>query len=181
MIRSLNTRDTARVLWLTGAPGIGKTTVIERVAEARAGSRLAGFYTEEICEHGVREGFRLANFRDDSAVMAHVEFPKRYCVGRYGVDVSAIDEIAAAALSPALPVDIYLIDEVGKMECMSRRFVHALRTLLNQPTTVVGTIGRAGGGVIAELKRWPGSALWEVTRENRNGLPSHVLAWLDKD
>lgn len=177
----MNERDAARVLWLTGAPGVGKTTLIKRLAEAVANCSLGGFYTEEIRRDGAREGFRLANFRGDTAVMAHVEFPKRYRVGRYGVNVAAIDAIAGAALSAALPVDLYLIDEVGKMECMSEVFVHALRALLNEPTTVIGTISQAGGGLVAELKQRPGSTLWEVTRENRDGLPIDVLAWLDQD
>jgi nucleoside-triphosphatase THEP1 len=33
-------------LLLTGRSGIGKTTVIRRVAEALHGERIAGFYTE---------------------------------------------------------------------------------------------------------------------------------------
>ena len=46
-----------RVLLLMGVPGIGKTTVIRRVAARLKGRRLGGFYTEEIREDGVRRGF----------------------------------------------------------------------------------------------------------------------------
>ena len=35
-----------RVLLFTGAPGIGKTTVVRRVAARLEGRRLKGFYTE---------------------------------------------------------------------------------------------------------------------------------------
>ena len=171
----------APVLWLTGAPGVGKTTVIARVAETLVDGRPGGFYTEEIREHGVRQGFRLQSFRGGSAVMAHVKFTSHPCVGRYGVDVAAVDTLASAALAPDPLLKLYLVDEVGKMECMSARFVAALHALLNRPTTVVGTIARFGGGVIAELKRWPGSTLWEVTRENREGLPGRVLTWLGRE
>jgi nucleoside-triphosphatase len=114
-----------RVLWLTGAPGVGKTTVIQRVAEALSDQHLGGFYTEEIRHGGIRQGFRLESFRGGSAVMAHVELPKRYRVGRYGIDLDAIDELSSAALSREPPADIYLVDEVGKMECMSACFSQA--------------------------------------------------------
>lgn len=166
------------VLWLTGAPGVGKTTVIQRVAKALPDQSLGGFYTEEIRHGDIRQGFRLEDFRGGSAVMAHVEFPKCYRVGRYGVDVGAIDELSSSALSREPPADIYLVDEVGKMECLSTRFIHALRTLLDGPCTIVGTIARSGGGLIADLKRRPDSTLWEVSRDNREEMPARVLAWL---
>ncbi len=166
------------MLWLTGVPGIGKTTVIQRVAEALPNRSLGGFYTEEIRDGGVRQGFRLESFCGDSAVMAHVDFPKRYRVGRYGVDVAAIDELSSTALSREALPDIYLVDEVGKMECMSTRFVRELLALLDTPCTIVGTIARYGGGLIADLKRRPGSTLWEITYANRREMPTRVLAWL---
>ncbi len=166
------------VLWLTGAPGVGKTTVIQRVAEALPNQSLGGFCTEEIRHEGIRQGFRLEGFRGGSAVMAHVEFPKRYRVGRYGVDVGAIDELSSTALSREPPADIYLVDEVGKMECMSTRFIDALSGLLDGPCAIVGTIARTGGEPIADLKQWLGSTLWEVTRDNREEMPTRVLAWL---
>ncbi len=39
-------------------------------------------------------------------------------------------------------------------------------------------IGLRGGGFVAEVKRSKGCLLWEVTRVNRNELPSRVVAWL---
>jgi nucleoside-triphosphatase len=36
---------TGRVLLITGMPGVGKTTLIRRVAERLHGVRLGGFYT----------------------------------------------------------------------------------------------------------------------------------------
>jgi nucleoside-triphosphatase THEP1 len=54
------------VLLLTGAPGVGKTTVIRRVATLLETRQLRGFYTEEIREGGERRGFRLLAFRGRS-------------------------------------------------------------------------------------------------------------------
>ena len=99
-----------RVLLLMGVPGIGKTTVIRRVAARLKGRRLGGFYTEEIRENGVRRGFRLVEFDGTARVIAHVDFPKVHRVGKYGVDVEAID-LAADRLGLD-PADIYLTDEI---------------------------------------------------------------------
>ena len=43
---------------LTGHPGIGKTTVIMRLAERLVDRTLAGFYTEELRLGAQRQGFR---------------------------------------------------------------------------------------------------------------------------
>jgi nucleoside-triphosphatase THEP1 len=47
----------ARNLLLTGLPGCGKTTAVRRLVERLADLRLAGFYTQELCEAGSRVGF----------------------------------------------------------------------------------------------------------------------------
>jgi nucleoside-triphosphatase len=165
------------VLLLTGVPGIGKTTVIRRVAEQLKGRRLGGFYTEEIGEGGERRGFRLVGFDRTERVISHVDFPKIHRVGKYSVDFGAIDA-ATELLADDPAIQVYLVDEIGKMECLSERFVTAMRTLLIGPKPVVATIALRGGGFIAEAKRTDGAAIWEVTHANRDLLPSRALRWL---
>ena len=57
-------------------------------------------------------------------------------------------------------------------------FIRSLLAVIDGPGTIVGTIARSGGGLIADLKRWPESTLWEVTRDNRAEMPARVLSWL---
>ena len=166
------------VLLLSGVPGVGKTTVIRQVAERLSCDRLAGFYTEEIRGGGQRRGFRLKTFDGSERAIAHVDFPKHNQVGKYGVDMAAIDGIAAPALAVKSEVKIYLVDEIGKMECLSQHFLAALRTLLASNKTVVATISLRGAGPIAEVKEREDTLLWEVTRPNRNSMPERVLEWL---
>lgn len=166
------------VLLITGTPGIGKTTVVRRVASKLAASAIRGFYTEEIREGGVRQGFRLVGFNNKKDVIAHVNFPKGHRVGKYGVDVAAIDD-AAALLRPDPAADLYLVDEIGKMECLSGRFVDAMRALIAGERPVVATVGAHGSGFIAEVKRMSACQLLEVTQANRDDLPDQILAWLD--
>ena len=169
---------THRVLLITGTPGVGKTTVIRRVAERLRNVKLGGFYTEELREAGARTGFRLVDFDGHALTFAHVGFggPR---VSRYGVDVAALDARAEALLAPRPEVAVYLVDEIGKMECLSPRFVAAMRTLLASGCPVVATVAKKGAGFIAEAKRWPGATLWEVTHANRDRLPDEICAWLE--
>jgi nucleoside-triphosphatase len=165
------------VLLITGVPGVGKTTLIRRVAERLPGTRLGGFYTEELREAGARAGFRLVDFAGNALTFAHVGF-KGPRVSRYGVDVAALDARAEALLAPR-PQMLYLVDEIGKMECLSPRFVAAMRHLLASGSCVVATVAKKGEGLIDEAKRWPGATLREVTHDNRDRLPDEILAWLE--
>lgn len=167
------------ILLLTGNPGVGKTTVVCRVAERLRDRRLAGFYTEEIREHGARQGFRLTTFDGQRKIMAHVNFAKTFRVGRYGVDLDAIEAAAQACLALNDAVEVYLVDEIGKMECLSPKFIVAMRTLLNTDKAVVATIAEKGSGFIAEVKGRRDVELWRVTAANRDSLPTRVIARLN--
>src|SRR5688572_1798322 len=123
-------KGTPHILLITGAPGSGKTTLIKRVANELADRDPKGFYTEEIRERGQRQGFCLVTLNGQKRIIAHVDFAKTHRVGKYGVNVAAIDEIAASTLAPNPAVSLYLIDEIGKMECLSARFVAAMQVLL---------------------------------------------------
>ncbi len=115
------------LLLLTGRPGVGKTTVVRTLAEALPHRRLAGFYTEEVRERGRRRGFRAVTFDRWTRVIADVAHPGPARVGRYGVDVAAIDALARRSLAAVAGAEFFLIDEVGKMECHSAAFVTHLR------------------------------------------------------
>jgi nucleoside-triphosphatase len=153
---------------------------MRRVREALPGLAICGFITDEIRTGGRREGFRLETFNGESAVLAHTGIRSPYRVGRYGVDVTALDRVVDAALMPVEGVDLYLIDEIGKMECFSERFVAAIQRLLDSAYRIVATIHRGAGGFAGQVKRRPEVDLWEVTLQNRDELVGRVLAWIGR-
>jgi nucleoside-triphosphatase len=166
------------VLLLTGLPGVGKTTVIRALAARLPGIALAGFYTEEIRVAGERQGFRAVTFDGHRATMAHVAGKDGPRVGKYRVQVSVLDALADSALRPHT-TGVFLVDEIGKMECLSARFVSAMRGLLDSTSPIVATIGIRGAGFLAEVRRRADADLWQVTRRNRDEMPERALAWLE--
>ncbi|MHC4339232.1 MAG: NTPase [Planctomycetota bacterium] len=165
-----------KVLLLTGAPGVGKTTVVRKIADALADREVRGFLTREMRSHGRRVGFRIESLSGEVATMAHVEFSSPHRVGRYGVDVDTIDRIVEEALVPESTTEMHLVDEIGKMECFSHRFVAAMRLLLEAGRPLIATVALRGSGFIAEVKRRPDVEIVEVTLRNRNDLPGEIAS-----
>jgi nucleoside-triphosphatase THEP1 len=85
----------ARILLLTGAPGVGKTTLMRRLIAALEKRRIGGFTTQEMRGGGQRVGFRIVPQRGSERIMAHVDRHGSPRVGRYGVDVHAIFTVGA--------------------------------------------------------------------------------------
>src|SRR5438270_2405121 len=163
-------------LLLTGVPGVGKTTVLRRVKDRLAGRQLRGFLTDEIrSSRGDRLGFRIETLDGRTARLAGVGLRSTDRVGRYGVDVGALDAVAV----PALALEegaIYLVDEIGKMECLSGAFTDAVARLLDSPCPLIATVAQRGTGFIAQVKRHPRAELCEVTRADRDAMPAHVVS-----
>lgn len=165
-------------LLLTGPPGVGKTTVIRKIAGAIPDLTVRGFFTEEIRAGGRREGFRLETLDGDVAVLAHVDIRSPQRLGKYGVDVAALERVVDSALRLRDNVDLYLIDEIGKMECFSGRFVAAVKDLLDSPHRIVATIHRTAGGFIGSVRRRSDLEIWELTSKNREGVLNRALSWI---
>ena len=168
-------------LLLTGSPGCGKTTVLERVAEHLGDLRLAGFLTLELREHGQRVGFEAVGLGGRRVILAHVRFRSLVSVGRYGVEpYRLVPLIKEELVRPPGTVDAFLIDEIGKMECHCPQFIKTVHRILEEPVPLVASIALWGGGFIAEVKNRPDVQVVEVTQGNRQTLPGQIVAWVKK-
>jgi nucleoside-triphosphatase len=166
-------------LLLTGLPGCGKTTAVLRLIDRLSDLRLAGFYTEEIREHGHRVGFEAVGLSTrQHALLAHVRSRSRHRVGRYGVETANLARMVQAERDwLAGDVDLFVVDEVGKMELLCPEFVQTVPRLLGGPVPVVAAVAMKGGGLIAAVKARADVRVVEVTERNRDGLPAELEGW----
>jgi nucleoside-triphosphatase len=180
-VDTLKRADHTPHILITGVPGVGKSTLIRELAKRLSGYNPAGFYTEEIRDsQGTREGFRLVTFCGRQLVLSHIHHPGPYRVSRYGVDISGFEQLLTELDLGCAQSPLIVIDEIGKMECLSRRFTDDMTTLLNSPKLLIATIALKGEGFIGQVKGRPDCRLVMVTRENRDRLMSDLLSELEK-
>jgi nucleoside-triphosphatase len=163
-------------LFLTGTPGIGKTTLIRALVERLEGIACAGFYTKETKQNGHRTGFRIVALDGRETTLASLG-SRKPTVGKYSIHVEEFEKLVLRYLDPVTtPADLYVVDEIGKMELLSHSFRTRIIELLAQPTSVLATISKKGNGFIDQLKRRRDVEIIEVTRKNRDELPEQLTA-----
>ena len=151
-------------------PGSGKTTLFRRLVDQFQHLNPVGFYTAEIRQGKSRKGFRLCGLDGRSRTLAHVDLRSGYRVGKYGVDVSGLEAFLEKLPFSTLETGLVMIDEIGKMECLSDRFAEIIRAVFDSDSRLVATIALKGGGFIAELKKRHDVRLFELTHQNQDSL-----------
>ena len=166
---------TEKNLLITGRPAVGKTTLIKKISLALGDLEPVGFYTAEIKEGGVRKGFELISLDGRKQMLSHQNLGTPDRVGKYRVDVGGFEDFLESIpfFSPSSQVTI--LDEIGKMECLSVRFRRLLIDLLDSKKVVLATIGIKGTGFMETLRARRDIKLFEITEGNRDFLVFEVL------
>ena len=151
---------------ITGAPGVGKTSLLLQVMERIPEIKAAGFVTVEQRGKKGRTGFVLKTLDGGETQFASVGKGRGARVGKYLVDVETFEEVALKAIGFQSGIDLYIIDEIGPMEVLSKMFCETAKMLLkNEKVAVLATVAKSGSGFIREVKRLPGVDTVELTRE----------------
>lgn len=156
-------RETARIL-VTGSPGCGKTTLVQRLL-AELGIPVSGFITREIRESGHRTGFRIIGLSGVEETLAHLNIDTGCRVGKYGVDVEALERVIQAEFAEPM-ADLVVIDEIGKMELKSERFISLIERLWESEHAILATIISAGQPFCDRLKSDSRSEIFTLNHQN---------------
>ena len=167
-----------RNLLLTGASGVGKSTLLREVGGRLNNGKIRGFFSEAMWEGNERKGWRLTTFDGDGGTLAHVDTHSRHKMGRYGVDTVLFDRLVESQLQLDSEVVVYLVDEIGIIAPWSTKFVSAMDVLLDSSRKVIAIIRAKGDGYVRQVKDRADVEIWEITRENRELMLDSVLAWI---
>jgi nucleoside-triphosphatase THEP1 len=164
----------AKNLLLTGPPRCGKSTLVEKLVR-RLDRPLTGFFTRELREKGRRVGFSITTLDGKEGILAHESSKSQKRVGKYGVNVGDLARIAVPSMIPSSADQIVVIDEIGKMECLSPIFRETLAKVLDSENLVIGSIAQKGDAFIEKIKERKDVLLVIVSEKNRDSLVLFLL------
>ncbi|PSS29966.1 Cancer-related nucleoside-triphosphatase [Actinidia chinensis var. chinensis] len=176
---------------VTGPPGVGKTTLIIKVLESLKIShpnlKVQGFYTREIRDGSERVGFEVFTLdgrrgRLASTTNSSPESFRWPTVGRYKVDLASFESLALPELQVKEDTDLFIIDEVGKMELYSSSFFPAVLRVLESNIPLLASIPIPKGGRdvpgVARLRNHPGATIFTLNVVNRDAIKERIYAQL---
>ncbi|XAR73681.1 Nucleoside-triphosphate phosphatase [Bertholletia excelsa] len=180
-----------RCFLVTGPPGVGKTTLIIKVLESLKNShpnlKVQGFYTREIREGSERVGFEVVTVDGRRGPLASTsnsspESFKWPTVGRYKVDLASFESLALPELQIKEDTDLFIIDEVGKMELFSSLFFPAVLKVLESNVPLLASIPIPKGGRdipgVARLRNHPGANVFTLNFGNRDAIKERIYSQL---
>jgi nucleoside-triphosphatase len=96
------------------------------------------------------------------------------------VDVQGFEDflVSISFLNPS--TRLIIIDEIGKMECLSDRFKKLLNETMDSDKWVIATVALKGSGLIAEVKERSDVRLFEITKKNRDSLLKEISDFISQ-
>lgn len=174
-----------RLLFVTGRPGIGKTSVLLRAVEGlkAKGYEIGGMLSQEVREKGTRIGFEIVDFSSGRrGWLAHVNQPVGPKVSKYRVNLNDLAIIGAGSIRNAVEkAQIIIIDEIGPMELFSQAFREVVIEAVNSGKPLLGTIHfKARDPIINLIRNRNDAEIIEVTYQNRDSLHNILIEKITK-
>jgi len=166
---------------ITGMPSVGKTQTLIKIIEKiqKSGYKVEGMITEPIIEKKKRIGFYVVDWQTrEKEVFAHIEMDTKDKIGKYGVDINALESIGVPAVEKAIEdedIHVIIIDEIGKMEMLSERFCDVVIDALDSDKPIMVTLHKKSRSpLLQDVRRRDDIRILEVTPVNRNLLPYKI-------
>lgn len=183
-LRALSISRNSPKVFITGRPGIGKTTAILKIVELckRNGLKIGGMVTKEIRERGVRTGFQIIDLMGGRrGLLASIYASKGPRVGKYRVILEDLESVGVEAIEQAIAeADVVFIDEIGPMELFSQKFQETVVRALESPKPLIGTVhirARAFPFTRKILEKYKPLVI-ELSLSNRNRVPFQIYELL---
>ena len=168
-------------VFITGMPGVGKTTVVQEVIAIlkERGLKVGGIYCPEIRVGNIRVGFEIIDLLiDKRGILSHIDQSSGPKVGKYRVNIQDLSNVGVKALSQAMnEADCIVIDEIGPMEMQGRDFQEVVKHIVEGNKPVLGIIHWKMNHWLIDLIKGRGDVrIIEVTLKNRMTIPTIIAS-----
>ena len=170
----------AQNVFIAGAPGIGKTSLISRLHRDLTPLFIRGFYKEAIHEYQILKGYRLATFDFQELILAHIHIVGPNRIGEFGFNLDGFNELVSHQLTPDPKVELFLVDEIGTMECTSPQFRHMILKVMNSKIPLIATLASYNVLDILKIKDRKDISILNMTYKNRDSIWKSVLVEISK-
>ncbi len=154
-----------RHLFLTGAKGVGKSTLMRQLL-AEETEPVGGFFTQK--ENGA------IYLRRPSQPLSQEQF-LFYC--GQGGDPARFDTLGCAALAQTAGCGLLVMDELGPHEAAAAAFQAAVFRTLDGELPVLGVLQQTHSDFLQRVAAHPEVTVLTVTAENRDTLAAQLFAW----
>jgi nucleoside-triphosphatase len=139
---------------------------------------MTGFVTEELREDGHRVGFQCVTLDGRTFPLAHVRTKGPLRLGPYGVDLTGLESIGLDALTPREPGTLIVLDEIGKMECLSEVFKTRVAQLIDDDTPLIATVPAVGVGFVRRVRNSVRAKHFTMTRGETEGMAGELARFV---
>jgi nucleoside-triphosphatase len=157
---------------VTGSPGVGKSTLVQKVA-AKTGCHVGGVLARDMRFKDRRIGFELLDLASGATGVLADEVGAGPQLGKYRVHPEELDNVGARAVENAIGCDLIVVDEIGPMELSSRRFVAAVEKALSSDKPMLVVLHEWSQHRLAKKIRSTFRVV-TVTKDNRDSLAGEI-------
>ena len=136
-------------------------------------STIAGLSTPEIRRNGIRSGFKMIDLASSEETILASTSGSGPTVGKYHVNTAGVDEILQKTEASLETAEFVFIDEIGKMELLSRNFEAFIDKVFSLDKPVVAVVHRNYVSRYRSLGR-----VFVVTRNSCEDVRNSILAEL---
>ncbi|MHA1989593.1 MAG: nucleoside-triphosphatase [Candidatus Hodarchaeales archaeon] len=165
-------------IFIRGKPRSGKTTLIKEIVNTFP-ENFHGFYTNEVRKEKERVGFDVVNLKDSYTVKLARIGNQNPRIGKYTVFVDQFDHF----ISKCFEIDkspskkIWIIDEIGKMELLSKKFVLWIKSICFS-NIVIATLPYQHIHLIDEILNSKEYIIFDLNVQNRKEIKKKIMEHL---
>ncbi len=171
---------------ITGPPRCGKTTLVSRISTElkKLNNEIFGFITEEVKKGQKRIGFRAIdiNLKNECWLSRKTNKKTQYMVGSYNVFIDEFEQFLEKCFEN-FSIDnsnnLIIIDEIGKMELFSHKFVSLISEMFKSKSSILATIGQKLRHPVKDmLLQMKNIKIYNLTRNNFDEIKSNLIQML---